>query len=91
MNYTLDDEIAAIATALAPAALGIVRTSGARSLEFVSRFFSRPHALLQAKGHSLVYGWIHDEGINVDEVVLCVYRAPKSNTGRCKNNLPALY
>ena len=48
MNYTLDDEIAAIATALAPAALGIVRTSGARSLEFVSRFFSRPHALLQA-------------------------------------------
>ena len=81
MNYTLDDEIAAIATALAPAALGIVRTSGARSLELVSRFFSRPHALLQAKGHSLVYGWIHDEGVNVDEVVLCVYRAPKSNTG----------
>ena len=61
MNYTLDDEIAAIATALAPAALGIVRTSGARSLELVSRFFSRPRALLQAKGHSLVYGWIHDE------------------------------
>lgn len=81
MNYTLDDEIAAIATALAPAALGIVRTSGARSLELISRFFSRPQALLQAKGHALVYGWIHDEGVKVDEVVLCVYRAPKSNTG----------
>ena len=81
MNYTLDDEIAAIATALAPAALGIVRTSGARSLELISRFFSRPHALLQAQGHTLVYGWIHDEGIKIDEVVLCVYRAPKSNTG----------
>ena len=81
MNYTLDDEIAAIATALAPAALGIVRTSGARSLELISRFFSRPNALLQAQGHSLVYGWIHDEGIKIDEVVLCVYRAPKSNTG----------
>ena len=81
MNYTLDDEIAAIATALAPAALGIVRTSGARSLELISLFFSRPEALLQAKGHSLVYGWIQDEGVKVDEVVLCVYRAPKSNTG----------
>ena len=81
MNYTLDDEIAAIATALAPAALGIVRTSGARSLELISRFFSRPNALLQAQGHTLVYGWIHDEGIKIDEVVLCVYRAPKSNTG----------
>ena len=81
MNYTLDDEIAAIATALAPAALGIVRTSGPRSLELISRFFSRPQALLEAKGHSLVYGWVHDEGTRIDEVVLCVYRAPKSNTG----------
>lgn len=81
MNYTLDDEIAAIATALAPAALGIVRTSGARSIELISRFFSRPNALLQSQGHTLVYGWIHDEGIKIDEVVLCVYRAPKSNTG----------
>ena len=81
MNYTLDDEIAAIATALAPAALGIVRTSGARSIELISRFFSRPNALLQAQGHTLVYGWIHDEGVKIDEVILCVYRAPKSNTG----------
>ena len=81
MNYTLDDEIAAIATALAPAALGIVRTSGAQSIELISRFFSRPNALLQAQGHTLVYGWIHDEGVKVDEVILCVYRAPKSNTG----------
>ena len=81
MNYTLDDEIAAIATALAPAALGIVRTSGARSIEHISRFFSRPNALLQSQGHTLVYGWIHDEGVKVDEVILCVYRAPKSNTG----------
>jgi len=81
LNYTLDDEIAAIATALAPAALGIVRTSGARSIELISRFFSRPNALLQSQGHTLVYGWIHDEGIKIDEVVLCVYRAPKSNTG----------
>ena len=81
MNYTLDDEIAAIATALAPAALGIVRTSGLRSIELISRFFSRPNALLQAQGHTLVYGWIHDEGVKLDEVILCVYRAPKSNTG----------
>ena len=81
MDYTLNDEIAAIATALAPGALGIVRTSGMRSLELISHFFSRPKALLQAKGHTLLYGWIHDNGIKIDEVVLCIYRAPKSNTG----------
>ena len=81
MNYALDDEIAAIATALAPSALGIVRTSGKRSITLLSQFFSRAEALLQAKGHSLVYGWILDGNIKVDEVILCVYRAPKSNTG----------
>lgn len=81
MNYALDDEIAAIATALAPSALGIVRTSGKRSIELVSRFFSRAAALLQAEGHTLVYGWILDGTIKIDEVILCVYRAPKSNTG----------
>lgn len=81
MNYTLDDEIAAIATALVPSALGVVRTSGPRSIEHVARFFSRPQSLLQAKGHSIVHGWIHDGKAKIDEVVLCVYRAPKSNTG----------
>lgn len=81
MNYTLDDDIAAIATALAPSALGIVRTSGQRSIERISRFFSRPQALLTAQGHSLVHGWLHDAGVRIDEVVLCIYRTPKSNTG----------
>lgn len=81
MNYTLDDEIAAIATALAPSALGIIRTSGKQSLERISRFFSRPDALLKAEGHTLVYGWVHDRNVKIDEVVLCIYRAPKSNTG----------
>ncbi|MEL3906327.1 MAG: tRNA uridine-5-carboxymethylaminomethyl(34) synthesis GTPase MnmE [Treponema sp.] len=81
VDYSLDDAIAAIATPLAPAALGIVRTSGAASIELTARFFSRPQALLKAPGHTLVYGWVHDEGVKVDEVMLCVYRSPKSNTG----------
>ncbi len=86
-QYTPEEPISSIATALAPAALGIVRVSGKGCIELVSKVFSRPKALLEAAGNTLVYGWIQDkpgaavEARKIDEVMLAVYRAPKSFTG----------
>ena len=76
-QYTPEEPISSIATALAPAALGIVRVSGKGCIELVSKVFSRPKALLEAPGNTLVYGWIQ----KIDEVMCAVYRAPKSYTG----------
>ncbi|MCR4790961.1 MAG: tRNA uridine-5-carboxymethylaminomethyl(34) synthesis GTPase MnmE, partial [Treponemataceae bacterium] len=47
------------------------------------KMFSRPKALLEAKGNTIVYGWIVDPktGDRVDEVLVSVFRAPKSYTG----------
>ena len=80
-QYAPEEPISSIATALAPAALGIVRVSGTGCIELVSKVFSRPKALLEAPGNTLVYGWIVDQGQKIDEVMLSVYRAPKSFTG----------
>ena len=80
-QYTPEEPISSIATALAPAALGIVRVSGKGCIELVSKVFSRPKALLSAAGNTLVYGWILDDTKKIDEVMLAVYRAPKSFTG----------
>ena len=81
-QYTPEEPISSIATALAPAALGIVRVSGKGCIELVSKVFSRPKALLEAAGNTLVYGWIQNpDGDKIDEVMLAVYRAPKSFTG----------
>ena len=90
-QYTPEEPISSIATALAPAALGIVRVSGKGCIELVSKVFSRPKALLEAPGNTLVYGWIQSvvecphsgciETTKIDEVMLAVYRAPKSFTG----------
>ena len=77
LKYTPEEPIAAIATALAPAALGIVRASGKNCIELFSKIFSRPKALLEAAGNTIVYGWIP----NIDEVLVSVFRAPKSFTG----------
>ena len=76
-QYTPEEPISSIATALAPAALGIVRVSGKGCIELVSKVFSRPRALLDAPGNTIVYGWIE----KIDEVMCAVYRAPKSYTG----------
>ena len=80
-QYTPEESISSIATALAPAALGIVRTSGKDCIQLLSKVFSRPKALLQAEGNTLVYGWIKDGDSRIDEVMLAVYKAPKSFTG----------
>lgn len=89
-NYTPEEPIAAIATALAPSALAIIRTSGKGAIELVAKVFSRPKALVEAEGNQLVYGWIQDgskcnsingEAKKIDEVMLGVYRCPKSFTG----------
>ena len=80
-QYAPEEPISSIATALAPAALGIVRVSGKGCIELVSKVFSRPKALLEAPGNTLVYGWIVDQRQKIDEVMLSVYRAPKSFTG----------
>ncbi|MBR4792003.1 MAG: tRNA uridine-5-carboxymethylaminomethyl(34) synthesis GTPase MnmE [Treponema sp.] len=89
-QYTPEEPISSIATALAPAALGIVRVSGKGCIELVSKVFLRPRALLEAPGNTIVYGWIVEpagvpepvEGrAKIDEVMCAVYRAPKSYTG----------
>ena len=84
-GYTPEEPIVAIATALAPAALGIIRASGKKSIELFSKVFSRPKALCEAAGNSIVYGWICDYSSEVprriDEVLVSVFRSPKSFTG----------
>ena len=87
-GYTPEEPIAAIATALAPAALGIVRCSGKGVIELLAPLFSRPKALLSAEGNTIVYGWLTEPatgqeavGRRIDQVLVSVFRSPRSFTG----------
>lgn len=82
-QYTPEEPISSIATALVPSALGIVRVSGNNCIELVSKTFSRPKSLLNAKGNEIVYGWIINPQTKqrIDEVMVAVYKSPKSFTG----------
>jgi tRNA modification GTPase len=69
-----------IAAQAAQGALSLIRTSGKGSPELLAKVFSRPEALLDAPGNTIVHGWIVD-GSPIDEVLVSVYRAPRSYTG----------
>ncbi len=78
-----DDTIAAIATALQPSGLGVIRVSGPTAVESVSPLFVRSAPgppLEEAPSHQLIHGWIQEDTEPVDEVLVTVMRAPRSFT-----------
>ena len=85
-QYGDDSPIAAFATALGISALTLIRCSGKNSLELAAGIFSAPEKLLAAAGSSIVHGWIVAPNAaaqqeKIDEVLVSVFRSPKSYTG----------
>jgi len=81
---TGDDAIAAIATGMGDAGIGIVRISGADAVGVGNRVFRprRGQGLSARRSHTITYGWVVDEsGCTVDETLALVMRAPRSFTG----------
>ena len=70
----MTDTICALATAVG-GAIGIIRISGAQSLEILSCIFSKD--LRQAEPNTIHYGHIG----NIDEVLVSIFRSPHSYTG----------
>ncbi|MDR1212282.1 MAG: tRNA uridine-5-carboxymethylaminomethyl(34) synthesis GTPase MnmE [Spirochaetaceae bacterium] len=80
--YGDEAPVAALATDGSRGALDIIRVSGKGSLELFAPCFSRGEKLLTAPGNVLLHGWIRDSGgALLDEVMLSVFRSPRSYTG----------
>lgn len=81
MNRT--ETIAAIATALSPAGIGIIRISGDDAMTVADRVFRSAGGrkrLADQKGYTVHYGHITEDGEVIDEVLALVMRAPHSYT-----------
>lgn len=74
------DTIAAPATA-AGGAISVIRISGSEAFGICDRIFRGQKPLSEAEGHSLHYGRIEDNERTVDDVLVSVFRAPRSYTG----------
>ncbi len=82
MNSFNQDTIAAISTASAPSGIGIVRISGKEAIPVAAGIFRAASGkpLSGAKSHTIQYGHIEAGGTILDEVLVSVFRAPKTYT-----------
>ena len=74
----MEDTIAAISTAQGIGAISIIRVSGKDSIKIVNKIFTKN--IMKAKTHTIHYGFIVENGVNVDEVLVSVMRSPKTFT-----------
>lgn len=70
--------IFALSTAPQRSAIGVIRVSGAEAVDIVDKIFSRD---ISASDQGLYHGFILDGDEKVDEVMLSIFRGPKSFTG----------
>ena len=74
-----ENTIAAISTSLQDGAISIIRLSGDHAIEITQKIFDRN--IMNAKSHTIHYGFIIDQEKNpVDEVLISIFRAPKTYT-----------
>ena len=73
------ETIVALATPPMKSALAIIRLSGDDCFEVVSKCFSK--SILNIKERTILVGSIFDKDHKIDDVVICVYKGPKSFTG----------
>ena len=75
-----NDTIVALASAPGIGAIAVIRLSGPASIELVGSVFSKKNLHLKAS-HTVHFGKIIDGAHIIDEVVVTIYKAPKSYTG----------
>src|ERR1051325_5614945 len=75
-----DDTIVALATPPGIGAIGIVRLSGKRSFDIINELFPAKR-LSEQPSHTLHVGYLKDDDKILDEVVVSLFKSPRSYTG----------
>jgi len=77
------DTIAAIATAMSPSGIGIIRISGDETLEIIDKIYRSKGGnkkISQCQTHTIHYGYIYDGEELIDEVMVLLMKAPNTYT-----------
>lgn len=73
------DTICALSTPQGIGAIGVIRVSGERTFEIVNKIF-KGRNLTKVDSHTIHFGTIRDGGIIIDEVLVAVFKTPRSFT-----------
>ncbi len=75
-----DDTIVALSTPPGIGAIGVIRISGEKSFEIIGKLFPSKDLSTQST-HTLHHGILKDDDIILDDVVVSLFKKPKSYTG----------
>ena len=75
-----DDTIVALSTPPGVGAIGVIRLSGNLAFEIINELFPSKD-LQKLSSHTIQVGLLRDANTNIDEVVLALFKGPKSYTG----------
>ena len=75
-----DDTIVALATPAGVGAIGVIRLSGSKAVDIANDLFPSKD-LHKQNSHTIHVGFIKEDNVDVDEVVVSLYKNPKSYTG----------
>lgn len=77
--------IAAIATAVSPSGIGIIRLSGSDSFDIIRKILKKknhtPAYGNKIESHIVTHGYIYDDDVLIDEVLVLTMKAPHTYTG----------
>ena len=79
-QFSWDDTIVALATPPGIGAIGVIRLSGSKAFGIVDQLFTSKK-LSQEASHTLHIGFLRDGETVIDEVVVSIYKNPRSYTG----------
>ena len=77
------DTIAAVATAMSPSGIGIIRLSGEESFEIIDKIYRSRNGkkkISDCDTHTIHYGYIYDGDEMIDEVMVLIMKAPNTYT-----------
>ena len=75
----MEDTIVAISTALGVGAISIIRVSGEKAIEIANSCFNGKD-LNKVESHTINYGYIVENNVKIDEVLVSVFKSPKTFT-----------
>ncbi len=74
------DTIVALATPPGIGAMGVIRISGKQAFEIINKLFPSKDLLVQPS-HTIHVGFLKEEAVVLDEVVVSLFKGPRSYTG----------
>ncbi len=78
-DYKMEDTIVAISTALQKGAISIIRLSGKEAINIVESIFKGQN-LTKVPSHTIHYGFIMEKNTKIDEVLVSIFKSPKTYT-----------